>query len=235
MGSDGVQFVECDACGLGHSMRGHERMTPRQWALDRGWVTDVDGRDFCPRCAPPGRPLRAARVHEQLAVREMALGEVNIRIDYFHDSADTYLRMLGVDRSLLPSREEWRAFYRADYARPLEERLNYSLVWELDGEVVGFSSTDRIHFGQEAFMHLHILASERRRHGLGAAFVRLSARRYFEVLGLRRLYCEPNACNVAPNRALQQAGFRYVLSHEAQPSTINFPQVTTRWVLDAPP
>src|ERR1700728_287565 len=103
----------------------------------------------------------------QLIVREMQLSEVDIRINYFHDASDEYLRMLGVDRALLPTRHAWRAFYEEDCARPIQHRVNYSLVWECNGVVVGFSSTDRIDFGNEAFMHLHILAARRRSTGLG--------------------------------------------------------------------
>jgi RimJ/RimL family protein N-acetyltransferase len=169
-----------------------------------------------------------------LTVREMQLAEVDIRINYFHDASDEYLRLLGVDRLLLPTRESWRAFYREDYARPIRERANYSLVWQQDGQVVGFSSTDRIDFGNEAFMHLHVVKSALRSTGLGTQFVRLSANAYFEALELKRLFCEPNAFNIAPNRTLQRAGFRYLFTHEAQPSSINFPQVTTRWVLERP-
>ncbi len=97
--------------------------------------------------------------------------------------------------------------------------------------MVGFSSRDRIRFGVDAFMHLHLLHAHDRRAGLGAEFVRQSARLYMDVLQLQRLFCEPNAFNVAPNRALQRAGFRYLFTHHAQPSPINFPQVTTRWQL----
>lgn len=164
------------------------------------------------------------------AVRPMRLDEVSVRIDYFHDSSDAHLLRLGVDRALLPSRADWFAFYERDYARPIAERENYSLVWLLDDEIVGFSSTDRIEFGEQAFMHLHILESGRRHAGLGTRFVRLSAPRYVEVLQLRRLYCQPNAFNVAPNRTLQHAGFRYVMTLETTPSPINFPQAVTRWV-----
>ncbi|MGA2303730.1 MAG: GNAT family protein [Acidimicrobiales bacterium] len=170
----------------------------------------------------------------RLAVREMQLFEVSIRIDYFHDAPDEHLRVLGVDRSLLPTREAWRAFYEEDYARPIRDRINYSLVWLRDGQVVGFSSTDRIDFGNEAFMHLHIVEEGLRSTGLGTQFVKLSARAYFADLELKRLFCEPNAFNVAPNRTLQRAGFRYLFSHEARPSSINSPQITTRWVLDHP-
>lgn len=168
-------------------------------------------------------------------VREMQLAEVGIRIDYFHGASDQHLRTLGVDRSLLPTPDAWRASYEEDFARPVHARANYSLVWERYGSVVGFSSADRILFGREAFMHLHILDQGMRGQGLGAQFVRESARIYFEVLKLQRLFSEPNALNVAPNRTLQRAGFRYLFSHETKPGPINFPQLATRWVLDRPP
>lgn len=169
-----------------------------------------------------------------LAVREMRLEEVGIRIGYFHGASDDHLRVLGVDRALLPTPEAWQASYKEDYARPLRERVHFSLVWELDGRPIGFSSTDRIVFGKQAFMHLHIIDPTRRREGLGTELVKESARIYFRALELKRLFCEPNAFNVAPNRTLQRAGFSYVVTHEATPSPINFPQVTTRWVLERP-
>jgi RimJ/RimL family protein N-acetyltransferase len=142
----------------------------------------------------------------------MQLAEVDIRINYFHDASDEHLRLLGVDRSLLPTRKAWAASYREDYARPIRDRVNYSLVWQQAGEIVGFSSTDRIDFGNEAFMHLHLVEAGLRSTGLGTQFVRLSADAYFEALELRRLFCEPNAFNIAPNRTLQRAGFRYLFS-----------------------
>lgn len=170
----------------------------------------------------------------RLQVREMRLAEVGIRIDYFHDSTDEHLRKLGAARALLPSRQEWREWYEADYARPIQHRENYSLLWLLDDEIVGFSSTDQITFGEQAFMHLHILAPDRRRSGYGAQFVKRSAATYFQVLQLQRLYCQPNAFNTAPNRTLQKAGFGYVFTAELAPSPMNVVQPVTRWVLERP-
>jgi len=158
--------------------------------------------------------------------------DIDVRIDYFHTATDSYLRRLGVDRSRLPTREDWRSSYREDWSRPVAERRGPAIVWEADGEMVGFSSADRIEFGVEARMHLHLLEADNRRRGLGTAFVRLSASYYFEVLRIERLYCEPNAFNVAPNRTLQKAGFRYLFTHESTPGPINFFQATTRWVMD---
>lgn len=167
-----------------------------------------------------------------LTVREMQLADIDVRIDYFHESSDDHLLVLGVDRALLPTREVWRASYEEDYKRPVRERANFGLLWELDAQVVGFSSVDRIDFGNEAFMHLHVLNPAHRQRGLGREFVKKSVSIYFGALALKRLFCEPNAFNVAPNRTLQSAGFRYLFTHETTPGSINFPQVTTRWVFD---
>jgi RimJ/RimL family protein N-acetyltransferase len=171
---------------------------------------------------------------ERVSVREMQLAEVGTRIRYFYEASDDYLLALGVDRELLPTPEAWQSLHERDYERPLTERENYALVWELDGQAVGFSSLDHIVFGQEAFMHLHIVEPSRRRRGFGANFVKLSASNYFEVFELKHLFCEPNALNAAPNRTLQRAGFAYLFSHETIPGPINFRQVTTRWVLERP-
>jgi RimJ/RimL family protein N-acetyltransferase len=169
-----------------------------------------------------------------LGVREMGLADVGIRIDYFHGSTDEHLVTLGVDRARLPTPADWYAFYETDLARPVRERENYSLVWELDGKPVGFSTADHIVFGAEAFMHLHLVRPGLRRRGLGTVFGRRSARAYFDALEIERLYSEPNACNIAPNRALSRAGFTYLFSHETTPGPMNFAQVTTRWVLARP-
>jgi RimJ/RimL family protein N-acetyltransferase len=171
---------------------------------------------------------------EGVSVREMPLSELGIRIRYFHEASDDYLIALGVDRELLPKPEAWQSFHERDCERPLTERENYALLWELDGQAVGFSSLDHIVFGEEAFMHLHIVEQSWRRRGLGAKFVKLSASKYFEVFELKYLYCEPNALNAAPNRTLQRAGFIYLFSHETIPGPINFRQMTTRWLLERP-
>jgi RimJ/RimL family protein N-acetyltransferase len=101
--------------------------------------------------------------------------------------------------------------------------------------LAGWSSADKIVFGEEAYMHLHILRTDERKVGHGSFFVRESAKIYFETLRISRLYCEPHALNVAPNRTLQAAGFKYVKTHETVPGPLNFHQPVTRWVLERSP
>lgn len=164
-----------------------------------------------------------------LVVRRFGVDEIALRIDYFHSASDEHLERLGVARDLLPDPARWRSFYEQDHREPPERRREHALAWELDGNVVGFTTADRITYGREAFMHLHLFEEASRGSGLGARFVALSVPLYFEALALDRLYCEPNALNVAPNRTLQKAGFRYELSHHTIPGPLNPPQVVTRW------
>lgn len=164
--------------------------------------------------------------------RPMAVSEIDLVIDYFHQASPEFLDRMGVDPSRLPPPARWKAAIERQFALPVEQREGFVVVWELDGAPVGFSSVDKIKFGQEAYMHLHLLHPERRQAGHGAAFVRLTVPIYFEMLRLQRLFCEPHAYNVAPNRTLQRAGFTYIKTHETVPGWINFHQPVTRWMLE---
>jgi RimJ/RimL family protein N-acetyltransferase len=167
-----------------------------------------------------------------LVIREMALEEVGLVIDYFHGSTPEHLEMLGVDPTRLPSRDDWRARYAADYERPVERRSTVLVIWELDGAAVGFSTSDKIIYGEQAHMHLHLVEADRRGTGVGSACVRQTVELYFGVLALKRLFCEPNAFNVAPNRTLQSVGFSYVKTYNTVPGHLNYHQAVTRWVFE---
>lgn len=166
-----------------------------------------------------------------LEVRPMRLEEVGLVIDYFHSSPPEHLELLGVDPTRLPGRSQWKQLYEQDFAQPIEKRRSFLVLWQLDGEPLGFSTVDRIVFGKEAYMHLHVLTPHSRKRGYGELCVRKSVDIYFSVLELDHLYCEPNAFNVAPNRTLQKAGFRYVKTHKTVPGPLNFHQAVTQWVI----
>jgi RimJ/RimL family protein N-acetyltransferase len=170
-----------------------------------------------------------------ICVREMRLDEVGVVIDYFHSATADHLDRLGVDAARLPAPTKWQDHYRQDFARPIEDRHSYLVLWEADGEPLGFSTADKITFGREAYMHLHILQPDRRQSGFGSECVRRTAAIYFEKLKLAQLFCEPNAFNVAPNRTLQAVGFKYLRTYNTVPGPLNYHQAVTLWMLDAPP
>lgn len=167
-----------------------------------------------------------------LVIREMALDEVDVIIDYFHGSTVEHLEMLGVDPTRLPSPQAWRERYFGEYEKPVQDRSMMLVIWELDGVAFGFSTSDEIVYGEQAHMHLHVVDPHRRRSGLGSACVRETVELYCETLALKRLFCEPNAFNVAPNRTLQSAGFKYAKTYMTVPGPLNYHQAVTRWVFE---
>ena len=164
--------------------------------------------------------------------RPMRLSETGLVIDYFHDASPETLNAQGVDPSRIPPRAQWKARIEHLFGLPLEQRHTFLVIWEENGQPVGFSSADKIRFGEDAYMHLHIVQPERRQQGHGAFFVKQTAQIYFEMLQIQRLFCEPYAFNVAPNRTLQRAGFKYIKTHETVPGWMNFHQPVTRWMLE---
>ena len=167
-----------------------------------------------------------------LVVREMAVEDADLIIEYFHGSTPEHLELLGVDPTRLPPPERWRERYANECATPVRYRSTLLVIWELDTVPIGFSTADKIVYGEQAHMHLHVVDPQRRGSGIGSACIRKTADLYFEKLALERLFCEPNAFNVAPNRTLQSAGFRYVKSHMTVPGPLNYHQAVTRWVLE---
>lgn len=167
-----------------------------------------------------------------IAVRPMALSETGIVIDYFHRSTPEHLEMLGVDPTRLLPPDDWRARFADDFALSLDRRPRFFLIWFTGGEPAGFSSCDKILFGESAFMHLHVTKPDNRMRGIGTACVRQSVEIYFRELKLKRLFCEPNAFNTGPNRTLQKAGFKFVKTHMTVPGPLNFHQAVNRWLFD---
>lgn len=167
-----------------------------------------------------------------LSVRLMKNSEIDLVIDYFRKSTPEHLEMLGVDPTRLPNASVWRERLLQLLDLPVDQRPVLLVIWLEGDEPVGFSSCDTIAFGDRANMHLHVVAPENRRRGIGAECVRRTVDFYFDTLRLKCLYCEPNAFNTAPNRTLQKAGFRYVKTHMTVPGPLNFHQAVTRWVIE---
>jgi RimJ/RimL family protein N-acetyltransferase len=167
-----------------------------------------------------------------LTVREMTSAETGIITDYFHTSTPEHLEVLGVDPTRLPTPEGLRERFQRQCALPVEKRNALFVIWLSDDRAIGFSTSDKIIYGERANMHLHVTEPDLRNQGVGVECVRRSVDIYFERLQLKRLFCEPNAFNVAPNRTLQKAGFKYLKTHMTVPGPLNFHQAVTRWVME---
>lgn len=168
----------------------------------------------------------------ELSVREITHADVPRIADYWQHATPDFLRGMGVDIQKMPTREQWLDMLAGQVNRPYADRQSYCLVWLLNGEPVGHSNVNKIIYGQEAYMHLHLWVDDVRKQGLGEAFVRLCIPHFIKNLQLKKLCCEPYAHNPGPNKTLQKLGFTHVKTHITTPGWLNFEQEVNLWELD---
>lgn len=164
-----------------------------------------------------------------LSVRPMEGKDIDALVSYWFDSSPVYLEGMGVDTSKMPTKSAWREMLETQLHLPIENRRSYCIIWEVDGVSIGHCNTNPTSFGEEAYMHLHLWKSLERQKGLGTAFVRMTVPRFFQDLELKTLYCQPYALNIAPNRTLEKAGFRFIKEYVTVPGFINFEQPVKLW------
>lgn len=170
--------------------------------------------------------------NNNLSVRPLQASDIDDIADYWLHSDPDFLRGMGVDLDKLPSRSFWTDMLLEQLGQTLEEKKSYCFIWQLAGKAVGHSNVNKIVFGSEAYMHLHLWPTDIRQKGLGTAFVKMTLPYFFEHLQLQKIYCEPYSLNPAPNKTLEKAGFRFVKTYTTTPGWINFEQAVNLWEIE---
>lgn len=167
----------------------------------------------------------------ELSARAIQLEDV-AQIAHYWASADAdYLKSMGADIAKLPSSEYFTQMLTEQIHTPMHEKQGYATIWMLDGQAVGHCNVNKIEFGKQAWMHLHLWQSGIRRKGMGTELVKKSLPFFFEGLQLEQLFCEPYALNPAPNKTLERVGFELEKQHVTIPGPINFEQEVKLWKL----
>jgi RimJ/RimL family protein N-acetyltransferase len=165
----------------------------------------------------------------KIIVREIQLKDIDLIADYWLKSEPDFLINMGVDLNKLPSRIELRKMLTEQINSSLKDKKSYALIWELDGKQIGHSNVNKIEYGKQATMHLHLWHSINRKKGIGTALVRKSLPFYFEKLKIKKLICEPYTLNPAPNKVLEKIGFKFIRKYKTIPGSLNFEQEVNRW------
>ena len=166
-----------------------------------------------------------------LSVRELTKLDIDLVVNYWLTADDTFLEGMGVDLTKMFNRAAWIAMLQKQLDTPIEEKQSYCLIWLVDGKPIGHSNVNKIIFGQEAYMHLHIWYPDARGKGYGVDLIKLSLPYFFKNLQLKKLYCEPYALNASPNKTMEKVGFSFVKEHITIPGTLNFEQPANLWEL----
>jgi RimJ/RimL family protein N-acetyltransferase len=170
---------------------------------------------------------------QDIKVREIQPEDFTRIADYFLNAGDDFLTGMGVDLSRVPSKDEWIKLLAGEFDKKTEDKKAYFMIWLLSGEPVGHSNINKIIYGEEAFMHLHMWKNDNRHRGLGLEFVRKCIPYYFGNFKLKNLFCEPYALNPAPNKTMEKLGFEFIKEYETIPGWLNFRQPVKRWCLTA--
>ena len=168
---------------------------------------------------------------EILTIREMKFSDATFIVDYFLNSDEEFRKGMGVDSTKLPTREEWLKILQDDYKLDNRHKNFFFLIWLLNNQPVGHCNINKIIFGKEAYMHLHMWRSEEREKGLGYQFLQRAIPYFFDRFQLTNLFCEPYALNPGPNKMLEKLGFKFIAQYETVPGWINFYQPVNRWCL----
>ena len=166
---------------------------------------------------------------EILSVREIGEKDIEPITNYWLSSSPAFMQGMGVDLNKIPNRKQWREMLLEQISQSYKEKKSYCIIWEVNGEAVGHSNINKIIFGEEAYMHLHIWHEDVRKKGLGVLFVKLTIPRFFEKYQLKNLYCEPNALNPAPNKTMKKIGFEFAKEYTTTPGWLNFEQPVKLW------
>jgi RimJ/RimL family protein N-acetyltransferase len=167
-----------------------------------------------------------------LSVREIEENDFKSIIDYFLKADKNFLLSLGVDISKLPTEEEWLKLLSTEYQKSIENKNFYYVIWLMNNKAVGHSNINKLIFGEEAYMHLHMWHTDKRQKGFGVEFIKMSLPYFFVNFKLKRLYCEPYALNNAPNKTLRKSEFDFIEQYETIPGWLNFHQAVNKWCMD---
>lgn len=165
----------------------------------------------------------------ELNAREIQERDIDLLIWYWQNASDEFLIGMGVDLSKMPSTSEWKTMLHDVVYLPIEQKKSYCTIW-LENEIpIGHCNVNKIIFGQEAYMHLHLWNNNSREKGRGVALVKKSIPYFFKNLEIKKLYCEPYALNPAPNKTLEKVGFVFVKNYITTPGSLNFEQSVNLW------
>ncbi len=166
-----------------------------------------------------------------LSVREMQKQDIDLIIQYWLGANDQFLLGMGVDTGKMPGKEDMRKALSEQLGQPYEEKKSYCIIWQMDGKAIGHSNINKIKFGEEAYMHLHLWTHNLRQKGAGENLVKSTLPFFFKNMKLKKIYCEPYALNPAPNKTLAKAGFEFIKEYRTIPGFLNFEQQVNLWEL----
>lgn len=168
-------------------------------------------------------------MQHKLSVREIEKRDIEPLANYWNNAGDDFLVSMGVDLAKMPLHNQMKEMLGGQLSLSYRDKKAYCIIWNLNDIPVGHCNVNKIVFGKEASMHLHLWKHEARQKGMGTQLVKMTVPYFFKNLELETIYSEPYALNPVPHRTLEKAGFTFVKEYITTPGWINFEQPVKRW------
>jgi RimJ/RimL family protein N-acetyltransferase len=149
--------------------------------------------------------LRAELNGEELVLRDLVESEIEVFVDYWHESPPEYLDFLGVDREKLGTREDTRERFRRSIRSgdPRQERV--VLVLTLAGRPIAYANLHFVH-PMENYLHAHVVDPDMRDQGIASLLLLRTLQAVFDSFPIERLIIQTRPTNTRINHVLQKAG-----------------------------
>jgi RimJ/RimL family protein N-acetyltransferase len=155
-------------------------------------------------------------------------------VDYFLNFTPDEDLMAGANRKNYPSRKTWIKRLLEDTQKHITKRQFFYLGWFLDKKLIGHCNINKIAFGKEAYIHLHLWERKLRRQGLATHFLVQATRFYFKNFRLQKISCEPKSDNTASKKVLEKCGFILQDTYITKPSMLSIEHEVSRYELLGP-
>ncbi len=164
-----------------------------------------------------------------ISVRDIEAGDIPLLNGYWQGLSDADIKRMSIDRTQLPTPEDFAARVGKVVGTPVKDRVSDPLIWVLNGNVAGFTTLTNIERGKQAEIHLHIIDPKVRGQGLGTQWFALSLKQYFRRHGLEKIVCQPASANPGPNGMMRALGIKPVRTYVTKPSPICVEHEVTRY------
>ena len=114
-----------------------------------------------------------------LSVKEITNEDIELIGNYWISASDSFLIAMGVDLNKMPEKEFWQQMLSEQLCQSYNEKKTYCIIWQVNGQAIGHSNVNKIIFGEEAYMHLHIWDETLRQKRYGVNFIKMTIKLLF--------------------------------------------------------
>jgi hypothetical protein len=157
------------------------------------------------RPAKPRRVIHAA-VNTRAGIallRDLDSGDIGAIVQFWYESGDEFLKLLGVDRSRLGTPQNTEKRFLAAIPTGDPEQQSFAFAITVNDRFCGYTLLNR-YAPHINYSHWHITDPSLRQSGLSTAIYPHRIKTYFDLVPMDRLIHQTRTSNIGVNRMLDR-------------------------------